>query len=672
MSRTESSQQASLLPFLQPSGCAPRLALTEGVTDASYPFAVVDNSAPFSRVIRGSFLTDGGSRLKDVFLVLQRDRYHLENTAFSKITNIEIEASWVRVKTRASAGLCGDGLIELASHLSVGEKSKMFAPLLFCREKQLFLPLLCPSCSRELELCSDDELLQHKGLHPYSTSVRRYLYCPSCSNSAQSEFFVREREDSDPLFLSDGMDLLRRLLRHKDGGVGNNAFPCASCSEQDTCYGDANSVRSRLLPLSFYPFHMMIVAAPALNALDFTSLVSGADTGGLSRQIDRRAFPGRFFSLKALETAGPVKWTNFTQADERGFLELLFLKLSLLEEVVGKIAADPETALRGERVWVYLPRVCRNLPMGWNFRLLFIDDITPVPATHELERSPSLALARAGLFYFQVLLGSGALGADSIAEAVSQYLSGKSDEGGSGGMSLLKAMCVPANMSRDPDGYIANRLGEDCWHDACSAGFALLDAARSRSSMNCTEIRHSLQNLLEVVRAALYSTVKVTVESAPAVAGLDDREAKLAIHRVVSDMIASCRSEVHEKPAVLPAVHFDEVVETVILRSGAAVEPPVAEAASSEDAATVILAAPPPVQEKAANILPDPAEDELQETVIMSAQRPEEPVRETAQPRPPAAVPPPSVAAVPEQDDDLAETVMIVPPAGRNRPGGYR
>ncbi len=667
MSRTESTKQASLLPFLQPSNGAPRLALAEGETDATYPFAVVDDSAPFSRVIRGSFLTDAASPLKDVFLVQQRDHYRLENTTFVNVTNIDIETSWHSINQRILSAAPGDRLIELTPGLSGDEQKRMFAPLLFCRERQLYMPVPCPSCARELELCHDDSLLQQKGLHPYATTARKYLYCPSCSNSEQSEFYVRERGESDPLFLQDCMDLVNRLARLPDNGGTSSSFPCATCAERDTCFGPTNSVRSRLSPFSFYPFHLLVVEAPTLNALDFTSLLSGASSSELSEQLDRRAFPGRFFSLRAVEDAGTVKWTNFTQEDDRGFPELLFLKLSLLEEIVGRVAADADSKLRGDRVWVHLSKICRNLPVGWNFRMLFMDDITPMPSAHVLERNPSMALARAGLLFFQILLGSRKVAAGNIVEAVSQYISDKNGEVEETGKSLLRNMCVPANIFRNPDGYVLNRMYEDAWNKACAAGYALLDAARGRSTVSCTEIHHSLRELMEVSRSNLFSTVQVQVESKAAVTDRDDEQIKLTIRQVVSNMIARCRDEVRDKPTATPDDNFDEVVETVILRAGATPAPLVATVPASEDVATVIISSAPPVQGIAVNNFSDAAESELQETVIMSSQPPVQPVREAAAP-----TPQPASAAVPEQDDDLEETVMITPAVGRNRPGGVR
>jgi len=675
MARPETLQRTiSLLPFLQPSNHSPRLDLTEGTSDASYPFAIVDDSAPYTRVIRGSFLTDSGSVLKNVFLVLQRDMYRQKDTTFSTVTNLTIEESWLGIPSLSATSHSVNELITLTADSCNNEKMKLFSPLLFCREKKLFMPLLCPSCARELELCHDDDLLLQKGLHPFSTSVRRYLYCPSCRSSEQSEFFIREREDADPLFLSDCMDLVHRLRLLAENGVDLSRFPCVSCAEQGTCFGSNNSVRSRLSPLSFFPFHLLIVDAPTLNALDFIALLSGATSGMLAEQLDRRVFPGRVSSLKTIENNGPVKWTIFAQGDERAFPELLFLKLSLLEELVGRVEINLNTSLRGERVWVSVPKVGRNLPIGWNFQLLFIDDLTPEPFVHEIERNSSMALARTGLFFFQVLLGSSEVAGRSIVEAVSQYLSDKSGTGGETGTSRLRELCIPANIFPKFDGYVTNRLFEDCWDKACAAGFELLDVVRGESQKQCTEIHHYLLNLLEETRTMLFSAGQMKNETA-ATYRISEQEKLAMIRRIISELIASNRQDVQQKPPVAPDDLNDESVETVILRSIQVPVLPITPVPLVDADATVIFPSSIPVQERTLELTSAAIEDELMETVVLSSHRFVQQGQDTVRPQIQSAVPPPAQPPPTEPShelDELSETVMLSSPTSRYRPGGVR
>lgn len=666
MARMESATQAlKLIPFLQPSNHAPRLVLTQWPNDASYPFAVVDDSAPFSRIMRGSFRTAAGSRLMDVFLIVQRDQYLLKDSSFSTLTNQDVEICWQNVLARNAATAGDDALIELSPQTDDSSGLVVFAPLLFCREKQLFLPLLCPSCGSEFELCRDDELLQKKGLHPYGTSVRRYLYCPVCNSSGKSEFYVREREDADPLFIFNCEDLIDRLRLLAGKEVANGTLLCASCDERDTCFGTANSVRRRLLPFSFYPFHMLIVAAPELNALDFSSLLSGGTAVELAEEIDNCAFPGRFASLNDLEDTGPVTWTNFTKGDERAFSELLFLKLSLLEEIVGRAATKAITPPRGENVWVYLPKICRNLPLGWNFRHLFTDDITPLPFVHELEQNPLLLPAQSGLLYFQVLLSNREVSGSRVIDAVRQYLADNGDD------SLLRSLCVSANIFRDPVGHLSSRQQEECWTKACATGFDLLDAARGRASLGLAEIHRSMRILTDEARDLLFSTKKVENSPVGTVSNIavDDNQAQLTIRQVIADMISRCRAELLERPSATPDDRSDEIVETIILRTGASSEPLVTQNAQLEESATVIIPFNPPVMENTVDVIAA-TEEELNETVMIGSSRPANQCFEPTPPQPPASEP--QTTAPEQEQDELAETVMIIPPAGRNRPGGSR
>lgn len=675
MASPESLQRAiSLLPFLQPSNHLPRLALTEGTSDASYPFAMVDDSDPFTRVIRGSFLTDAGSRLKNVFLILQRDMYRQKETTFSTVTNRTIEAGWFRIPLLATTSDSADEFISLTADSCDNKIMKEFLPLLFCREKKLFMPLLCPSCARELELCRDDELLLKKGLHPYSTSARRYLYCPSCCSSEQNEFFVRERENADPLFLLDCMDLVHRLQLLAENGVDSSRFPCASCAERNTCFGSTNCVRNRLSPFSFFPFHLLIIEAPTLNALDFIALLSGATSGKLVEQLDRRAFPGRVSSLNAIDDTGAVKWTIFSQGDERAFPELLLLKLTLLEEVVGRIEAKEHSSLQEERVWVYVPKVGKNLPRGWNFKLLFIDDLTPVASVHEIEHNSAQARARIGMYFFQVLLSGMKVGGSSIAEAVSQYLSDKSCTGDESETSGLKRLCVPVNIFLNSDGYVINRLFVEVWDKACAVGFELLDVARGTSVTCCTEIHNSLLNLLEETRTLLFSTGQMKSESTASDRG-DDPEKRAMIRRIVSEMIVSNQVGTQQKPFSPPDDRLDEVVETVILRTTAPPEPLIAPKLSVDADATVIISNTIPVEERTLE-LTSVGEEELMETVVLSSkgfarQAQGEPSLERPLPVEPSAQQL-TYAKPSTEQDDLCETVMISSPSGRHRPGGGR
>jgi hypothetical protein len=278
------------------------------------------------------------------------------------------------------------------------------------------------------------------------------------------------------------------------------------------------------------------------------------------------------------------------------------------------------------------------------------------------------------MYFFQILLSGRKVGGSSIVEAVSQYLSDNKCTGEASGTSSLKRLCVPANIFLDSDGCVINRLFEEVWNKACAAGFELLDVARGKSLTRCTEIHDSLLNLLEETRTLLFSTGQMKSESTASDSG-NDPEKLAMIRRIVSEMIISNRVGVQQKPFLPPDDRFDEVVETVILRSAPPSEPLIAAKPSMDADATVIIPNAIPVQERILE-LTSVGEEELLETVVLSSRR----FTQQAQEEPSHQRPSPAEASAQQQafakpsqeQNDLCETVMISSPSGRQRPGGGR
>jgi hypothetical protein len=243
-------------------------------------------------------------------------------------------------------------------------------------------------------------------------------------------------------------------------------------------------------------------------------------------------------------------------------------------------------------------------------------------------------------------------------------------------------LCVPGNICWDADGIELPRQKLEYWDRVCATGFALLDTARGKSQKICTEILHSLRALVEETREHLFSAGSMENESVANDRGID--QAKMTVFRVVSDMLESCRAEIREKTPSPPVQHVaDDVVETIILRSGASPKPPVTPDVSpdviGDDSATVIIPNDPPVEDSTVELV-SATDYDLSETVIMTSQPP---VQQPPVQQPPVQQPPVSTismateaglsrsANVSEPEaDDLAETVMIIPAAGRYRPGG--
>jgi len=59
-----------------------------------FPFNIISDSDPLNRLIEVDALTDAESRLKKVFLLMQRDKYLLINSELLPITNKDIDNFW--------------------------------------------------------------------------------------------------------------------------------------------------------------------------------------------------------------------------------------------------------------------------------------------------------------------------------------------------------------------------------------------------------------------------------------------------------------------------------------------------------------------------------------------------------------------------------------------------
>jgi hypothetical protein len=263
------TDHASLLHFLKPQSGPFYLDVTLGGSrtdgDRSSPFAPPMEGDPLSRVIQGRIMTDGGTILKDVLLLLQRDEYGLVDDSLSPLTNLDVERAFQQAFStylRESKGslLLFSGLVNQTGGLVAMD------PLFFCNRTGLFFPPPCPVCGLPLEQCEDDGLLTIIGLKPYTRSLKRYLFCEACSHQDRLRFYAYETGASEPRGVENRFALIKRfgsLLNFTEEVAG---FPCKACEFADECYGTDEKVLSSVVPFAFYPFYMLILSPPNLSA----------------------------------------------------------------------------------------------------------------------------------------------------------------------------------------------------------------------------------------------------------------------------------------------------------------------------------------------------------------------------------------------------------------------
>lgn len=668
---------ASLLPYLQWPHAEASLKLSlfsSGATllTNSYPFAVLDDTSPVSRLIEASFVTDTGCLLKKVFLQIQKDRYTLAYDELSPVTNLDIDNSWSRAFASLKDG--GDSCSQpfLSAQVDSRGRPTPLSSLFFCRKQNLYFHPVCPSCGNPLQLCRNDQLLVRTGLHPYSTSLKRYLYCAVCSDYNQPEFYLYERDHTDPVTVRDRWSLMDQFRQIDESKDPEGTFPCVRCPEHEVCYGQDSSVRSRMIPFSFYPFFLLVSDAPTLSAPDFLSLISGATVEEIHARLNQCGNPGRAARLEDF-MGTDTSVTLFPFNDDRSFLEILFLKLTFLSDVMQKrlMGSDVRNlALRADRIWVRIPSVSRLFPSFWNFEVEIVDEIIPVSSSGGTMSLSSDFFTYLGLFWFQTLLLNRDIDQKKILSAVRERLAqppvADTAEGRSG---LLRIISKPDNCFWIPESATVRSHWLPFWEQASALGDQLLDAARTnRLTGSEGEFIESLESLRSEIKSALFTVAPTGEVAVQEVRTLDESMVK----GILSKLIDNARLEV-QKSALLPQDDNDEdeSMETVILSPRSPLLQSFTQPSGSSILDTYIRSAPSQAPIAPEIPSPQPADDGILETVLLA------PAGRGRQNSPPQAITEveqllhkaPADTEQGAETDYLAETIVVMPRGGRVRPG---
>jgi hypothetical protein len=262
------AEQNSLTYYLEPgSGPFHLEVIYEGGKDVEGDppsFLILSASDPLSRVIKGRVVTDAGAQVKDVLLLMQRDEYGFTDDQFCPITNPDVERAWQQTFLAYLKDGKEDFLLLSRQMTTAGALARMTS-LFFCNKTGLFFSPPCPTCGLPLEQCEDDELLVLAGLRPYAASLRRYLYCETCSSQGKFRFYAYETDGLNPAGVENRFDLIKRFVSLACSFDENGDFLCRSCELRDECYGPEQKALSRVVPFGFYPFYMLIVSGPSLN-----------------------------------------------------------------------------------------------------------------------------------------------------------------------------------------------------------------------------------------------------------------------------------------------------------------------------------------------------------------------------------------------------------------------
>ena len=476
------------------------LSLPVGHTDGTEPATVV--SGPFSKRIFARVKTDSGDSIAPVLLVMQRSHYNPPHS-LSPINNLRLEKAWQNALDYHSRTGSSVSPIILKDQVSPKGELRAFAPLFRCQHTSQWFHPVCPQCGMTLTLCRDDAVLKKRGLPGYSDSLSRFMHCESCTQLSDSApFFCPRKEAGMPAIVHDQDALILQWKQLLARLPQDAALPCRGCPEAAGCYETGDFATDRIHPLAFFPFYLMILPAPTLGGVDFLRALSGDVIDALPGQTDAKAsLMNRFF---------------FQQQD-RQFLEILYLKLTFLQQVTEQLI-DPEGAQQIQEFDFSLDSIGvdwipagTGLPAYWHFNARMLDSVgsfqaSPfAPAMPEGSRLHFLAAV-----WFHALLVNSQQGADAVfAEVVSLLQKVNSGEELDALVARLAESDSPIagrQIHWTPEGKRFPRHWVGYWQQALKLGLQLVRTGmKAGAPWDGTRFCDALTDLREKIKAELFS-----------------------------------------------------------------------------------------------------------------------------------------------------------------------
>ena len=407
-----SVHRPSLLSYLNPQKGRLGLRIALSTQDPSqlqnnpFPFRTICDSDPMARLVEAHVVSDAGRSIKRVGLFFQKDRYQFIRSGVWPLNNRDLERCWQRAIELLQHQTDSTQAYPLATQTGDDGVGLPYQSLFFCHRRRIFFHPPCPKCGLSLDLCTDDALLIRAGLKPYTGSLRRYLYCPNCHSQDQAgDFFVVARNPHDPPELKDCRDLIEQFGHLADRKAQTQHWPCADCTHFESCYGDQQLASARVIAFAFYPFYLVVVEAPSINYFEFIALVAGAERAAIEQHLSAQREPGRLYCWRQLPPESTQRWFFFAKTDPKFSLEVLFLKLTFLGELIrslreGSFAGDhPDLRFSIDRVWIEFCGQGKLMPALWNFK------VRPIDIGQNIEKNqifPKMSVADTPYLFFLV------------------------------------------------------------------------------------------------------------------------------------------------------------------------------------------------------------------------------------------------------------------------------
>lgn len=236
----------------------------------AFPFEILEHSDPLAHLVKARLVTDAGSEIEHLLILLQRDQVQPVKNISLPATNPAINQRWQQAFNHYSRNEAFDDcLILLGDQLADNGHLLPFQPLLYCSFKKQFFPPPCPLCGGLLDLCRDDDMLVSADLHSYSNSLGRYLFCPTCYQLAgETDFYTCLSTNQDEDNVKSYVKLISEYKRLTTSTNEIHLFPCRDCSEANDCHTPNGPVSIRISPFAFYPFHMFVFKAGSVKPAD--------------------------------------------------------------------------------------------------------------------------------------------------------------------------------------------------------------------------------------------------------------------------------------------------------------------------------------------------------------------------------------------------------------------
>ena len=616
---------ASLLTYLEPvdnkfilniSLLTQNTSLTE---KNIFPFITINDSDSLARLIEARIVSDAGSEVKKLFLFVQRDWYTLKKNALWPFNNNDVRDSWQKsFSFYADREREDQSFILFSNQLSEKGKILPFSSLFYCKTTKVFFHPPCPKCGRILQQCEDDILLRTSGLYPFSTSLKRYLFCSACGSP---DFFSYEMEQSAPSFLKDRRTLIKNFADLKKAEE-ITAFPCIGCHLHEECYEKDNRVLTRIVPFSFYPFYMFAFQAASLNALDFIALISGANFQEAESLSESNREFGRVASLKAVTQACAENTPFLFDHDERYFLEILYLKLTFLGEVIRSFQSggkfiNPDLKPGIDQIWVKFPENSGMLPYIWNFKIkiLGIGGNAPSPLLSEPMFDSSFLM---GLIWFYTLLTNKRQNMSDVSVHLEKF---SSEEIVSFGKFINESVFDPLNIFWDSQGKTIKSSWNSFWERSLRLGWSLLNSSVQTVDRAGENFLQAIQDLRKDIRENLFPKEMQYSDTVPnAAETVSHYTEDYAVHEILIGIIRKLQPTISKKKEEEENKVSETVFSTAARKPRKTPEPPIDEYIEEPVTETVILSARPSIKE--VQIPPD--EETLKTSQSVPAQKAED------------------------------------------------